>query len=469
MGVADNKTYKNMYHFTGKDEPVDKGDLPSLNVDPKINSTIKENPYRSNVEIEKDEIVLQPDLTALFKARGKKHSDGGMDVNLKPESFIFSDDKKLALDERDHKLFELEEGKNFNKTINTPADVLKRNVDIEHYNRMVANIEDAKKDDFAKKSSALMLQKYIQTLGNLAFIQESKKGFPDGLPDFAQNTAPVYDGTLKDEIETQKQYAKYGGTILPKAQWGGIGAMAQFRKRLVEEYPCIEGTPCHEAKKHIFNRPRVLPNVQVTGYRKPPVFQHGLPVQATPAPNIGGLPERPEVQLPPEDNIPQVPEVTGTPERGKNMEWEFSPWQKISQGYNALKYATARRYMPYRSRFNAAYVDPALVNPEQTIGDIQGQTNTQIGALNTLNPILRNAQATGMYGDLLNKVPSVRTQYDNQNVGIKNQFRGANNQIRNQESLTNMQNDQQYYQQSVVGQQNFDNMRNFLEIGRAHV
>jgi len=72
MGVADNRTYKNEYHFTDDSKPTSE-QHPSIEKDPKVNTTIKKNPYRSNVEIEGGEVVLQPDLSALFKAKGKRH------------------------------------------------------------------------------------------------------------------------------------------------------------------------------------------------------------------------------------------------------------------------------------------------------------------------------------------------------------------------------------------------------------
>jgi hypothetical protein len=158
---------------------------------------------------------------------------------------------------------------------------------------------------------------------------------------------------------------------------------------------------------------------------------------------------------------PSVPDITGDPQGVKRADWQFTPWQKVSQLYNLGKYASVQRYMPFRSRYNASYMDPQLVNPEQTLSDLRAGANQQIGALNTLNPILRNAQAAGAYGQYLDQAPQVRSQYDNQNVQIANQARQYNNQIRNQESMTNMKNDQDYYQQSVIGRQNFNNMRSF--------
>jgi len=154
-------------------------------------------------------------------------------------------------------------------------------------------------------------------------------------------------------------------------------------------------------------------------------------------------------------------EVDGEAQGMKRADWEFTPWQKISQAYNWGQVANVKRYMPYRSRYNATYADPALLNPEQAVGDVKGSLNQQINSLGTLNPIMRNAQAAASYGQAISQIPGIRSQYDNQNAQIMNQFRQYNNQVRNNESMVNMANDQTYYQQAIEGRKNFDNMRQF--------
>ena len=200
-------------------------DLPSIYKEPEVTTSIGENKKASNVNIEKDEFVLAPDLSAIYKAVGKKHSGGGIDTFLPPDSFVYSDDPTLALDKEDYNLFELKKGGSIAARNNTPAEALKRNVDVKHYNKMTSVILDKKKDEFSKRTAALMLSKYEQAVGKIAFIQEGKKQFPSGVPDFAQNTAPVYDTQLKDKIMEQPQFMKKGGKItnpysLPKAQRG---------------------------------------------------------------------------------------------------------------------------------------------------------------------------------------------------------------------------------------------------------
>lgn len=186
-------------------------EMPSLQKEPKITTIIKENPYKNNVEIEKDELVIRPDLAAIYKAKGEKHSNGGIKTYLPDNSFVISDDKSLALSKDEQNLLELKEGGPINKSKNTPADVLKRNIDVEHYNKMSAILGDNKKDEFSKRTAAMMLGKYEDILGRVAYAQEAKKGFPNGLPEFSQDAAPVLAENLKQTIQQQPQFMKKGG------------------------------------------------------------------------------------------------------------------------------------------------------------------------------------------------------------------------------------------------------------------
>lgn len=514
MNNKESKSYKDMYHFTDKFYPMDKDKVPSLEADPTINTSIKKNPYRSNVEIEKDEIILQPDLSALFKAHGKKHSGGGIDVLLKPDSFVFSDDKSLAFTKEECDRFEFKKGGKVHKPKNyTPAQVLKKNIDIEHYNTLTNNLQDIKKDDLAKKSSIMMLDKYFQTLGNIAFLQEEKKDFPQGVPEFAANTAPVYDSELKGEIMEQKQYAKYGGKINPYMQLGGTqtnpfptnwpptkkgldfsawGADTPYMLQPVsgriprgankDQYVYNEAQGVWYKKVYIDNEgnpaegpAKTLSPVTV---RNKPVVESGVPPvesgvprrdEAIPVPidyknfpKLRGLPvstQGNEQWFKEEIPGPKVPQITGQRQMGKEVNWQFTPYQKLQLGLDALDYASIKRYMPYRSRFNPSYTSPALLNPEQAIGDLKGAAYQQSQATNVLSPILRNAQQDSIYGNLLNQMPGVRSKYDEANAGITNQFRQQTAQVANQARMTNMVNDQNYYKESVVGQQNFDNAK----------
>ena len=521
-----NITYKETYHFNDNYFGKDFKDRPSLNVDPDINTIIKENSEGfQNVEIEKKEIVLSPDLSSLHVARGKTHKQGGIDVHLKPGAFVFSDDKTLALNKKENEVFEFKYGGKYTPGKCTPAHTLKSNIDVEHYNKLVANLKDVKKDDLAKKSSAMMLEKYIGTLGNIAYLQEKKKGFPQGLPEFSIGTAPVYNQDVKNEVDEQKQYAKYGGHIENSvAQLGGVPSWFKLWTKSNtlagrttptgqnSVYNPANGNPVYDDynfwksqnggkdfagpadyQKFVYNNvkkqdPSAITSMwdkygstaasmnknlkdctidgtcgfddklfgartaQVTGWR-PPQFTR---------PPYGPPTDVYQPSAPPDEPIPRVPNIETSAQGVKRADWQFTPWQKISQGYNALKYATANRYMPMRSQFSFTPADPALLNEQQAVGTASAQANSQLSSLNTLNPIVRNAQASSAYGQYLDKIPELGLQAQNQNVGIKNQFRMYNNQGVNNVNAQNVQADQTYYQQSVVARQNFDNLRSYL-------
>lgn len=572
MGVADNRSYKDEYLFNEKHNGVFRNpngtaeDNPSINVDPKVHATIKENPYRSNVEIEGREVVLQPDLSALFNAVGKRHSRGGMDVLLKPDSFIFSDFEDLALSKKDHELFELKEGGK--KSTDTPADVLKRNVNLKHYNSLITILGDPNKDDLAKTSATRMLDKYIKTLGNIAYIQEEKKQFPQGIPDFAMDTAPVYNTELKDQLMENKQYAKAGGRVdnpyLPKAQRGRIVSDPVYKSTIWDDVimPQSRITPIYEPSTRtghpnstvgitpnqsanqianqsvsLYDAPtgteidpmikpfydtavadarkglkrsdsyknlqakfhelypneakNILSQFNVTNYGKanniskdklesnldslwgPRTKQYLAYISKKPTdvnppwqPGLtstykGGLDLSSELPKPELTKL-NPEEVKGDPQGVKTANWKFTPWQRLSHTYDWMNALNVNKYNPDRAHYNTTYTNPALVNPEQAVGDAKGVFNQSMNAISSLSPILRNAQGAQSYGQALNTIPGIRSQYDNQNVGIVNQFRQYNNQIKNNESLLNMQNDKDYSKDSITAEVNYDNMKTYL-------
>ena len=204
-----NNHLKNVF---SKDEPASMDDSSEKDIASSLTAVDEEE---ANVEAEKDELVLKPDLMGLYKVRGKTHKQGGTPLSLEEGSFIFSNDPNLAVDKEEAELFDFEELKSKSRKLNTPAKVLEREVDPEEYNTLVATMSDKDKDKIAKTTAAMMLQKYQEKIGRVAFIQESKKNDP--IPPFAMGTAPMmYD---KDKIEEEEDmYAKQGG--LYKAQRG---------------------------------------------------------------------------------------------------------------------------------------------------------------------------------------------------------------------------------------------------------
>ena len=135
----------------------------------------------ANVEVEKNEIVagdLNGDgMLETYVAGGKRHSQGGTPLNLPDDTFIFSDTKSMRI--KDPNMLQ-----KFGKTSGsyTPADLAKQ-YDINKYRKI---LQDPNSDTIDRKTAELMIRNYTVKLGALALAQESKKGFPQGIPLIAQ-------------------------------------------------------------------------------------------------------------------------------------------------------------------------------------------------------------------------------------------------------------------------------------------
>jgi hypothetical protein len=108
---------------------------------------------------------------------GKRHHEGGVPLNLPDGTFIFSDTASMKI--KDPEIL-AKFGKK--KGSYTPAELAKP-YDINKYRRI---LEDPNSDKVDKKSAELMIKNINLKLGALALAQESKKGFPQGIPEVAR-------------------------------------------------------------------------------------------------------------------------------------------------------------------------------------------------------------------------------------------------------------------------------------------
>lgn len=171
---------------------------------------------KANIEAEKGEVIAKHDLMGVYKINGKPHSKGGTPILADHGDFIFSNDKDLAISQKEADTFGFKLSKK--KANNTPAKILQNELNPKEYNQMVAILKDPKSDNIAKATAQLMLSKYQEKIGQVAFLQESKKDFPQGLPAMSEGTAPVHATELKNVEEKEMMYAKQGGLV--KAAFG---------------------------------------------------------------------------------------------------------------------------------------------------------------------------------------------------------------------------------------------------------
>ena len=127
--------------------------------------------------------------------KGPRHSEGGVPLKLPDDSFIFSDTKSMRVKEPEFlAMFGKKSGSY------TPADLAKQ-YDIERYRKI---LQDPNSDVLDRKTAELMLKNYTLKLGALALAQESKKGFPQGIPAVAQPYMQAM-GIKEEDVLPEKQ------------------------------------------------------------------------------------------------------------------------------------------------------------------------------------------------------------------------------------------------------------------------
>jgi len=219
----------------------------------------------ANVEAEKKEqVVINIDnLPTNFKIGGERHSKGGTPLNLPDDSFIFSDTPKMVIKDP---IILAQFGMIPKKSGYTPAEIAKK-YDINKFRQVLAN-KDA--EDLEKKTAEMMIANYNMKLAKLALLQESMKGFPQGIPKMAMpyveaneinpqdliggaNQAgpkqmdPNMESTEQgqsDEPDTDMGVSRFGGLV--KAQDGhavtkGFGAplIRKSEGEFAAKYPAI--------------------------------------------------------------------------------------------------------------------------------------------------------------------------------------------------------------------------------------
>ena len=155
----------------------------------------------ANLEAEGGETAFGPisgdTIPDHFKITGPRHHSGGVPLNLPDDTFIFSDTKAMRItDPAVLKMF----GKTPKKGGYTPAELAKP-YDINKYKAILMDPESDKK---SRDTATLMIKNYIIKLGALALAQESKKGFPQGIPEMARPYMEANNITDEDLIPQEE-------------------------------------------------------------------------------------------------------------------------------------------------------------------------------------------------------------------------------------------------------------------------
>ena len=179
----------------------------------------------ANLEAERGEtaVVNIDGIPAHFKIGGKRHSKGGTPLNLPDNSFIFSDTAKMKIKDP---IMLAQFGMVPKPSGYTPAEIAKK-YDINKYRQLLA---DPNTDTIDTKTAEIMISNCNMKLAKLALLQESMKGFPQGIPVIAMPYITEMDMNPEEFVSTQGQVdepdadmgvSKYGGG-LKRAQVGLI-------------------------------------------------------------------------------------------------------------------------------------------------------------------------------------------------------------------------------------------------------
>lgn len=217
-----------------------------------VNKTLQPVPrHMANLEAEKDEVAMlasKGGVPSTFTIGGQRHTNGGTPLNLPPDSFIFSDTKDMRI--KDPKML-AQFGMAVLKAGYTPADIAKK-YNVNNFKKILA---DPDTDDLQRSTAETMIANYNLKLAKLAMLQESMKGFPQGIPVVAMpyieqmgmdpsqfvQVNPQGDQPGPDDA----QMSAYGGQTNDYfAQGGYAKAEQEFKRRVRVNMPqAQEGGP----------------------------------------------------------------------------------------------------------------------------------------------------------------------------------------------------------------------------------
>jgi hypothetical protein len=187
----------------------------------KVKSTTGAVPREeANLEAEGGETAYGPisgqSIPDHLKIIGKRHSEGGVPMNLPDDTFIFSDTAALKIS--DPSILAM-----FNRVPKkggyTPAELAKP-YDINKYKDILFDPDTGKLE---KNTATIMIKNYIMKLGALALVQESMKGFPQGIPEMAKPYMEANNIAEEDLMPELKEQAEAMAQQMPQQQQMPMG------------------------------------------------------------------------------------------------------------------------------------------------------------------------------------------------------------------------------------------------------
>lgn len=200
---------------------------------PEIVDTLKPVPREeANLEAEKGETAygdLNGDgFPEHYEIGGKRHYKGGTPLNLPDDTFIFSDTRSMRIS--DPKILKM-----FNRKPKkggyTPAELAKQ-YDINEYRKI---LDDPDSDVVDRKTAEQMIKNFNIKLGALALAQESKKGFPQGIPVAAQPYMETMGIKEEDIIPQEEETQQMAQQVMSQQGMAPQGTMPEEQMAMASQ------------------------------------------------------------------------------------------------------------------------------------------------------------------------------------------------------------------------------------------
>ena len=198
--------------YTASDKTFYKGVKDSISAVPR---------EEANLEAEGGETAFGPisgqSIPDHLKINGKRHHQGGVPLNLPDDTFIFSDTASLRIN--DPSVLAM-----FNKVPKkggyTPAEIAKPY----NINKYKAILLDPDTSKLERDTATIMIKNYIMKLGALALVQESMKGFPQGVPAMAK---PYMEANGISEEDLMPELKEQADALAQSVDQGAAPGMPQ--------------------------------------------------------------------------------------------------------------------------------------------------------------------------------------------------------------------------------------------------
>ena len=463
--------------------------------DSSTGSTLPEVPeHLANVNAEKNERVVGDfdgdGMAEMMNVNGKPHSQGGKNINVPvgnfsfagmnngiyyPKraklglqingSFIFSDTKAMKMTGPAMELF----NKNPNKKY-TPAEIAK-NYDINKYKELLTNTTS---DPFQKKTAEMMLNNYHTKLGQLALLQESKKGFPQGIPGIAADFlsgAKYSSGTTTmqkggfvvhpgdryenkynksrytaDELRTKARDLGYDGPEDTKSLQTWLQTNApELVNKYHQEYGMPKGGKQVDGKwgyrwdAIIDNYKSSLPSLQTRETGMYPVDRTTPSFNAVPVQSF---------------NFSRTP----APFRDTTPSGYLAP-DKAAMFNSLYNLASIKKYLPWEAPVQSVVPSPTYYDPTRELAQNSGQAYQNMLANNLLAGPNGRSRNSAIQGQAAENAGNIIGKYADMNVGLANQFAGIEADITNNTLAQQRQRANSLFDKNTIANQQYDNAR----------